>query len=259
MKVALILAWAALPLVMLAACVPAKNSGSAELQRQVDALRQEMTLLKDQTRLAELRASDNAEAQAEIRRLRQQLDKLSANVESSPQSADGEAMKTQLQALDARLDRLETSTASAAPLPAAPLPAAPTPLASEPLNPPLPADPFSEGKRLFEQKMYPAAMERLRTYLAAEPQGEQADAAQFYIAESLYAQQNYEEAILEYQKLIKGFAQSSQVASSLLKQGFCFQALGDKDGARLLYTKVTRDFPKSYAASVAQQRLKDLH
>jgi TolA-binding protein len=58
--------------------------------------------------------------------------------------------------------------------------------------------------------------------------------------------------------VVQGFPKSSQVPTSLLKQGLAFQTLGDGSSAKLLYQKVLNSYPKSYAAGVARERLKGL-
>ncbi|MDR1051508.1 MAG: tol-pal system protein YbgF [Deltaproteobacteria bacterium] len=117
---------------------------------------------------------------------------------------------------------------------------------------------YDEGKDLFDQKNYPAAVERFRAYQAESPQGTQAAAAQFYVGESFYFQNQFEEAILEYQTLISGFPKNNLVSTALLKQGLSFQALGDKASAKLIYQKVVREYSKSYSAGIARERLKTI-
>ncbi|MDR1545693.1 MAG: tol-pal system protein YbgF [Deltaproteobacteria bacterium] len=140
--------------------------------------------------------------------------------------------------------------------------AAPAPTAG-PDGPPTAAPPayrsaYDEGKELFDQKNYQAAVERFKAYLAAEPAGSQAAGAQFYVGESLYFQNQFEEAILEYQTLVVGFPKNALVSTALLKQGLSFQALGDAASAKLLYQKVVKEYPKSYSAGIARERLKTI-
>jgi tol-pal system protein YbgF len=118
--------------------------------------------------------------------------------------------------------------------------------------------PYDEGKELFDQKNYSAAIERFKAYMSAESGGAQVPAAQFYIGESLYFQNQFDEAILAYQDLISGYPKNAFVSTALLKQGLSFQAIGDKSSARLIYQKVVREYPKSYAAGVARERLKTI-
>jgi tol-pal system protein YbgF len=232
-------ALAALTLLALGGCTPTFGGGSS-LQKEVNDLRREVDVLKDQNR--------NLRSGSETAALRAELDRLSAEV--------GGDNRKQLEMLNARLEVLEKRAG---------LPPASQPAAAKPGSAYVPPDPepaakgyYEEGKSLFDQRKYREAADSLRSYLREEPKGTNAAAAQFYIGESLYSEKRYEEAILEYQKVVQGFPKSSQVPTSLLKQGLSFQALNDGASAKLLYQKVVNTYPKSYAAGVARERLKGL-
>lgn len=226
-----------------------RSASSASLEREVEELRAEVAALK---------SGQGSVSGSEISELRAEVRRLSASVD--PDSSGG----LDLAQVNARLNNLEKAAGLSQPA----VSSAPGgSWRSDYQNVPSPAPAvsgrtggglFEEGKSLFDQKDYQGAVTRFKKYLAEEPKGEQADAAQFYIAESLYARQKYEEAILEYQKVIQGFPKSSQVPTSLLRQGIAFQSIGDKNSAKLLYQKVQRDYPRSYAADVAKGRLKNI-
>lgn len=275
----IMLAALALPLCLISGCT-ATGGSSSSLQREVDSLRREVADLKASERLSDMRGG-GGDANSEINRLRTDVQRLSSSVEAP--DGGGLSLREQLDGLNARLDQVEkraglsgSANGRAAyepppggtyqpPRPPAnayqPPASSGTPVtgnATAPLPPAAATGPYDEGKSLYDQKQYRAAIGRFKSYLSAEPKGGNAAAAQFYIGESLYAQQQYEESILEYQKVVQGFPKSSQVPHSLLKQGQAFQAIGDKDSAKLLYQKVARDFPKSPAASVANSRMKTI-
>ena len=299
MRLIKLAAWAILPLALLLSggCTTTttsssgatKTTGSLSPQRDLQTLRAEVATLKDQTRLAEMRAG--GDSTADVARLRAESQRLFQNV-TAIGSQEGQNLRRELDYVAARLDNLERYSAQRTAEPVMPetvagsvpgdaeaassaigypggayqYPAtvpetAPTetaaqraPASTVPLPPPS-TGPYESGKSYFDQKKYGEAVSQFKVYLAAEPKGSNAATAQFYIGESMYAQQRYEEAILEYQKVVRGFPKSSQVPTSLLKQGLSFQAIGEKDSAKLLYQKVVRDYPKSYAAGVAKERL----
>ncbi|MCL2028870.1 MAG: tol-pal system protein YbgF [Deltaproteobacteria bacterium] len=231
-------ALAVFALLLLGGCTASLGGGGgSSLQREVDALRRDVDVLKNQNRLGELRGGPETAA------FRADLERLSADT------------RQQLAELDARLERLE-QRAGLPPAPKQPPPSRPA--APPPAPAPEPVGFYDEGKHLFDRQDYSEAVERFRSYLREEPKGTNAAAAQFYIGESLHAERRFEEAILEYQKVVQGFPKSSQVPTSLLKQGLSFQSLGDGGSAKLLYQKVVNNYPKSYAAGVARERLKSL-
>jgi tol-pal system protein YbgF len=267
MKIYPIAACAALSLALVSGCTA--TAGSSSLQRDVEALKVEVADLKDDSRLADMRGG--SADPAELSRLRGQVQQLSANVDSGDMS--GLSMKQQLDAISARLERLERQAGLQPPAPVmTPAPAAsnsyggpsstyrgpdePAPVAAA--APAAPANLYEEGKALFDRKQYREAAVRFKSYLVSEPKGAEAAAAQFYIGESLYNQKQYEEAILEYQNVMNDYPKSAQIPTSLLKQGLSFQAIGQGDSAKLLFQKIVRDHSKSYAAGIAKERLKTL-
>ncbi|MDR0881394.1 MAG: tol-pal system protein YbgF [Candidatus Adiutrix sp.] len=236
-------------ILLLNGCTSSTTSRSSSLQREVDELRAEVSEMRN-----------SSDPTNEIYQLRAEVQRLSDNMAAAGQSGPQE--QQQLAELNARLVRLEKQ--SGLPSDSRAIPIAPTPEAAAATSvnsvPPLPptANAYEDGKALYDQGQFREAISRFKSYLAAEPKGANAAAAQFYTGEALYSQKKYEEAILAYKQVVEGFPKSSQVPTSILKQGFSFQTLGQKDIAKLLYQKVTKEYPKSYAAGVAKERLKSL-
>ncbi|MGL4208026.1 MAG: tol-pal system protein YbgF [Candidatus Adiutrix sp.] len=254
--------WALIPFFFIFGCNGAPGTSSS-LQREVNTLKMEVADLKDQSPSSAGRGAAG-NSYTEIGELRTSVQRLTENVETA--SMGGLTLRQQLEFINARLDRLEKQTKLSPLDPKVVTYSPPAVLGISSYDGPSAYTPppaaggglYEEGKALFDQKDYEAALQQLRAYLAAEPKGTNAAAAQFYIGESLYAQQKHEEAILEYQKVIQGFPKSSQVPTALLKQGLSFQAINDKDSAKLLYQKIIASYPKSYAAGVARERLKTI-
>lgn len=269
----------------LTGCISA--GGPSPMKREVEILKQDVAALKgDRNISADLgEYSSGGGLATEIGQLRTEVQRLTDNMDMAVAGQDM-TLRQQLEYLLLRIDRLEKKAglsqlnpqAVGAPNAAmgndegygAPViitPGVNTPLDSS--GPPVTGQAdapgagaalsnFEEGKRLFDQRNYDAALAKFRAHVSAEPKGNQAAAAQFHIGECLNAQKKYEEAILEYQKVIQNYPKSSQVPSALLKQGASFQSLNDSATAKLLYQKVARDYPKSYAAGVAKERLKTM-
>ena len=108
----------------------------------------------------------------------------------------------------------------------------------------------------FEAEKFEQAHTQFVQFLAQYPQEPKAGHAQYWIGECLYYQGRYEQAILEYDKVVKNFATGDRVPFALYKEGICFSKLGDASAAKLLFQRVVQDFPDSSPAAVARIKLK---
>lgn len=75
-------------------------------------------------------------------------------------------------------------------------------------------------------------------------------------AETWFAEGLYEQAGLRYQKVVDLASDSSWSAWAMVRQGECFQKLGNADGARFFWEDVIRQYPDSEASKLAESLLK---
>ncbi|MBW2567830.1 MAG: tol-pal system protein YbgF [Deltaproteobacteria bacterium] len=115
---------------------------------------------------------------------------------------------------------------------------------------------YISAKKAFDQGDLEAASEGFKKLIKKYPKSKNADNAQFWIGEIYYRGKYYENAILEYQKVMEGYPKGNKVSASLLKQGFAFLKLGDKGNARLVLKELIAKHPKSNEAKIAKQKLK---
>ncbi|MBU2547506.1 MAG: tol-pal system protein YbgF [Proteobacteria bacterium] len=259
------------------------------LQGEVRELK-DQTKLRDMELERQLNQSRSGmpDLMQEIGRLRSETQRLTNLVEVTEQRGSGEALtlKQQLEYMLARLDRLE-STLKLPPLPppaavTSPSPgtesgqpegaAAESPPSETPAEPRIevkpdassPAAPtadqlkseFDAAEALYKQQVWPAALDKFRAFIKTYPSAAQASAAQFYIGECLYQQKKYEEAIIEYNVVIEKYPDNDKrVSISLLKQAYSFLNIGDTVSAKVLLKKVIRDYPDSYSAKLARNKL----
>lgn len=102
------------------------------------------------------------------------------------------------------------------------------------------------------------AREVLQKFLEQNPNHDLAVNAHYWIGESWFQEKKYEQAILEFQDLIKKYPGKEKVAAAMLKQGMAFAELGDTKSARYVYKKLVADYPLSDEAKKAQENLKGL-
>ena len=116
-------------------------------------------------------------------------------------------------------------------------------------------DLYQQALDLIKQKNYKDAKKTLRTYIEKHPHGKRVANAYFWMGECEYNLQRFEEAILEYQKVISRYPKSNKVPDSLLKQGIAFAKLGDNESAKIVLNKLIKKYPKSPQVSVAKKKL----
>lgn len=79
--------------------------------------------------------------------------------------------------------------------------------------------------------------------------------ATFYIGETYFAENNFQQAAAEYNNVRKNFPKSPKVPDALYKLGQCFEKLKLPDDAKLFYQTVREKYPKSAVAKDAKARL----
>ena len=100
--------------------------------------------------------------------------------------------------------------------------------------------------------------EAFKKFLELFPQTEYSDNAQFWIGESYYRDKRYEEAIVEFDEVIKKYPKGNKLPDALLKQAFSFIALNDTNSAKLLLQKLIDRYPTSEQAEIARTKLRTL-
>jgi tol-pal system protein YbgF len=103
---------------------------------------------------------------------------------------------------------------------------------------------LQNAKKLFEE------------YIKKFPKGKWIGQAYFWIGEIYFKEKNYEEAILNYQKLIELPGWNPLKPSAMLKQAQAFKALGDTEAYKILLKKLINQYPQSKEAEVAKKLLK---
>ena len=81
--------------------------------------------------------------------------------------------------------------------------------------------------------------------------------AQYWLGETWYAEKKYNDAIVEFQKVLKDHKGSEKVPDALLKIGLSFQSQGDCEKALLFLEEVVQAHKSSSAAKVARERAAD--
>ena len=114
---------------------------------------------------------------------------------------------------------------------------------------------FESSFELLRKGDYVSAEVALRDYIESFPQATYTDDAKFWLAESLFAQGKFSEALEIFNLIINEYPDSEKMMESILKSGFSHQELGDLTTAKAIFQRVIREYPNSSASSLAKQRL----
>ena len=107
---------------------------------------------------------------------------------------------------------------------------------------------------LKEQRYEPAAM-AFQQFLVSFPDSQLADNAQYWLAESYYVTDRFEDGLKQFEVVINQFPRSRKVPDALLKIGYCNYELQRWDAARTALQKVQEDYSDTTAARLAEQRI----
>ena len=171
-----------------------------------------------------------------------------------------------IQAIDAKLaSNAPPPTASAPgaggaplsglpPIPGAPASASNPPPASAPSADLL----YSNGLRDLNGKKYDLAAQEFGDYLKFYSTTDLASNAQFYVGEIYFAQQQYDQAIDAYSKVINNYPKSFKLAPAHLKRALALIALGEKNSGVSELRMVVKSYPGTDEERRAKAKLQEL-
>jgi tol-pal system protein YbgF len=108
---------------------------------------------------------------------------------------------------------------------------------------------------LLKARQYAESQSAFRDLLARYPQGQYADSARYWLAESSYTTRDYPTALMEFETLVRQYPQSPKVAGALLKIGYIQYEQQDWPAARASLESLVKRFPEATEARLAKSRL----
>ncbi len=117
---------------------------------------------------------------------------------------------------------------------------------------------YTQAQKKYEGGDYQGAYETYESYVDQHGSGANAVQARYMMGESLYHQKEYDQAILQYQKIISGQPKHAKAPAALLKQAMAFEQLSDKDTAKIIYQKIINTYGSSPEAGQAKSKLSSL-
>jgi tol-pal system protein YbgF len=100
------------------------------------------------------------------------------------------------------------------------------------------------------------ARELFTKFIDQHPKHKLTANAHYWLGETYYSEKNFEQAILEFQEVIKNFPEKDKVPAAMLKQGMAFKEMGDVKSSTYIYKKLAEEYPKSEEAKIAKEKLR---
>jgi tol-pal system protein YbgF len=107
---------------------------------------------------------------------------------------------------------------------------------------------YDAALSLVTARQYDKALDSLAAFLVKWPDHPYADNAMYWRGECYFARGDYVHATEQFEGVLSRFPAGNKAPDALLKLGICRQKLGDPNGARELFVRLTQLYPKSEAA-----------
>lgn len=117
---------------------------------------------------------------------------------------------------------------------------------------------YETALNTYKEKKYKEAREKFESFLKEYPKDKLAGNAQFWLAETYYAEEDYAGAIVEYDVLLKNYPTSDKTIGALLKQGYAFIEMGDKKAGKGILEQLVQKYPKAKEAELAKKKIEEI-
>ncbi|HSR09920.1 MAG TPA: tol-pal system protein YbgF [Thermodesulfobacteriota bacterium] len=185
------------------------------------------------------------------------LDELEKKVAALQKSLEGSPDRTLLKIPVEKGEKGDEEKTPAGPEASKETPAAPEKTATA-KAPSGPDDLYKRAYDRYSKGDLEGARGDFKKFLDAYPKSKYAENAHFWLGECYFGQKKYEDAILEYDEVIKRFPKGNKVPDALYRQGMAFLEMKDTTNAKLILKEVVRRFPQSDQATRARKKLKDI-
>lgn len=105
---------------------------------------------------------------------------------------------------------------------------------------------------------YDLAIMEFNEYLSLFRDNPQAGEAQYWLGECYYGKKDYVRAIPEFEKVETNFPNSDKLVTALYKVARSYEESGNRPKAKAILERIVKDYPRSFEAKPAQEKLKEL-
>lgn len=216
---------------------PQASRGSPSSDISGEALRTQLTALREENEKAQTRMAENrqkiASLEQELISLRDAIDALNALHRSS---ADDQSNRGWIHESEKGFPPMSLRT--------------PSPDATRLYR--------TAFEAYFFHGDYPTAISRFQEFLTTFPPNDLTDNALYWMGESYYAQGDFQSAISSFHKLVDTNPYSNHVPEALLKIALSYSELRNPQKAREFLVRIMDSYPFSQAAKSAKTKLDQL-
>src|SRR5476649_892706 len=242
------------------ACVTTAQEGD-EMRKDIASLRADLKKETDTATADRQKQADEAAGRAKA--LQDALDQLSRaarksgadmGVDLEKAQNDLSAVHGQLEVLQHRLDAMEKAQTDQQKANEAAVAAA----AQQKKEAEHPTDKtgiYNLGRSKLEAGQTQRARELFTDFLAKFPKDDLAANSQYWLGETYYAERKWNDAIGEFQRVLKEYKGSEKVSDALLKIGLSFQAQNDCANAMLFFEELQQGHRSTAAAKSAKEHI----
>lgn len=117
---------------------------------------------------------------------------------------------------------------------------------------------YNRAYKTFTEQNYKDTIKLMGDFLKQYPSHQYSDNAIFWIGESYYQLKNYEQANVEFQKVINKYPNGNKVPDAMLRSGICMLKLSKPEKAKVSFNQLIQKYPESVAARKAKATIGEL-
>jgi tol-pal system protein YbgF len=233
------------------------NRAMLDMIQQVDEISEEIGLLRGEI---EVQGNDINDIKKRQRELYLDIDRRLRDIESGAAASTGQTSVPQ----GGSSASAGTATSTAAQKPSVePTSGQAATTTTQTTTPPTtPSVTQSEEKAAYQaafdtlkEGRYKKAKTELKAFLDKFPNSSYAGNAQYWLGEAHYVTRNFEQGIIEFQKVINSYPGSSKMPDAMLKLGYTYYELKQFEQAKAILQDLRDRFPQQTAARLATKRL----
>ncbi len=238
-----------------------------ELQRRIEQLegrsRSPVAQIKSQQMLSAGLVAQLSDIEADVRVFTGRVTEMEHRMSLIGKKLDTETFRSE--ELLQRIDQLERQLAGSQQGNSKPKPNNPDQKSSAFNRPPSnqsaslsPSEAYNLAYNDYLKGNYSMAISAFDTFVKHYPTSVLVPQALFWTGESYYHEKSYWSAIKRFKQMVESYPDSEKISNALLKVGFSYLALDRKDQAKDFLQQVSRRFPNSNEAALAENKLASL-